>query len=312
MWAGVLGLCLSWVPLALASNITVTTFDDELNSDGDCSLREAVQASNHNMAVDGCPAGEEELVDVIELSAGVYPLALRGHPEDANLAGDIDIFGDLRIIGNSAFGSTIDGTGVSVGDQILDILTGNVELTDITLTGAQPSFGGQSVVQVGEDAELKMRRCVVSENHGTSGSFGILVHGDLEMFDSVISDNSAAAGAGIFCLAEAAVELTRTEISNNSVEYTGGAIDCSGGSLLVMNACTITGNRALFSGSGAGVITATHTEIRDSTISDNVSGLFGQTMAGGLWIKDDWVTIRSSIDACPRFADLYFTVQRPV
>ena len=40
-----------------AAVITVTTTADELNTDGDCSLREAVQAANGDVAVDGCPAG---------------------------------------------------------------------------------------------------------------------------------------------------------------------------------------------------------------------------------------------------------------
>jgi len=37
---------------ALAATITVNTTVDELNSDGDCSLREAIQAANTDAAVD--------------------------------------------------------------------------------------------------------------------------------------------------------------------------------------------------------------------------------------------------------------------
>jgi CSLREA domain-containing protein len=39
------------------ANITVTTQEDELNADGDCSLREAIEAANRDRAVDACPAG---------------------------------------------------------------------------------------------------------------------------------------------------------------------------------------------------------------------------------------------------------------
>lgn len=45
-------------PAAHAAFITVNTLDDELNNDGDCSLREAVQAANTNVAVDACRAGQ--------------------------------------------------------------------------------------------------------------------------------------------------------------------------------------------------------------------------------------------------------------
>ena len=54
--------------------ITVTTLADELNSDGDCALREAIQAANTNTAVDACPAGDV-LTDTITFSvAGTITL----------------------------------------------------------------------------------------------------------------------------------------------------------------------------------------------------------------------------------------------
>lgn len=42
---------------ASAATINVNTTDDELNVDGDCSLREAVRAAETDTAVDACAAG---------------------------------------------------------------------------------------------------------------------------------------------------------------------------------------------------------------------------------------------------------------
>jgi CSLREA domain-containing protein len=42
---------------ASAATINVNTKVDELNTDGDCALREAVMAANGDAAVDACPAG---------------------------------------------------------------------------------------------------------------------------------------------------------------------------------------------------------------------------------------------------------------
>lgn len=36
------------------ATINVNTTDDELNNDGDCSLREAIRAANTDTAVDAC------------------------------------------------------------------------------------------------------------------------------------------------------------------------------------------------------------------------------------------------------------------
>ena len=55
---------------AIAATITVTTLVDELNADGDCSLREAVRAANTNLAVDDCDAGQGDQTDTITVPAG--------------------------------------------------------------------------------------------------------------------------------------------------------------------------------------------------------------------------------------------------
>jgi CSLREA domain-containing protein len=50
---------------AQAASLMVTTEADELNTDGDCSLREAIEAANTNMAVDACVSGSSTEPDTI-------------------------------------------------------------------------------------------------------------------------------------------------------------------------------------------------------------------------------------------------------
>jgi len=45
------------VPHIVSATITVNTTDDELNTDGDCSLREAIRAANTNSTIDACAGG---------------------------------------------------------------------------------------------------------------------------------------------------------------------------------------------------------------------------------------------------------------
>ena len=61
---------------AHAAGIAVTTTADELNNDGECSLREAIQAANTNSVVDACVAGAGD--DTITLPAGTYTLTITG------------------------------------------------------------------------------------------------------------------------------------------------------------------------------------------------------------------------------------------
>lgn len=65
-------------PATAATTITVTTTSDELNTDGDCSLREALQAANSDRAVSGCPAGSGP--DAITIPAGTYTVSLASMP----------------------------------------------------------------------------------------------------------------------------------------------------------------------------------------------------------------------------------------
>lgn len=88
------------IPAAYAAALTVNTVDDELNSDGDCSLREAVQAANTDAAVDGCAAGSG--VDTITfapaLAGGTISLSIIGDttlgPTAFGITSNVSIVGD--------------------------------------------------------------------------------------------------------------------------------------------------------------------------------------------------------------------------
>ena len=79
-----------------AAAITVTTTVDELNTDGDCSLREAVRAANTNAAVDACAAGQNDQTDTITVPAGTYTLTVAGNDEVA-AGGDLDLRDNVAV-----------------------------------------------------------------------------------------------------------------------------------------------------------------------------------------------------------------------
>ncbi|MEJ2330883.1 MAG: CSLREA domain-containing protein [Gammaproteobacteria bacterium] len=73
--------------------IAVDTTVDDITVNGNCTLREAIEAANSDSAVDACPAGNGK--DTILLPAGVYSLTLSGNDEDSNNSGDLDLRSDL-------------------------------------------------------------------------------------------------------------------------------------------------------------------------------------------------------------------------
>ncbi len=87
-------------PAAAAAPIPVNTTVDELNADGDCSLREAIIAANWDGAVDACSAGGG--ADMINVPTGTYTLSLGGVSNDSGLDGDLDLSGSVTIAGSGA------------------------------------------------------------------------------------------------------------------------------------------------------------------------------------------------------------------
>ncbi len=154
--------------------IVVNTTTDEVNSDGDCSLREAIKAANTNAAVDACLTGSAVGTDIITLPAGTYALTITGINDALGLTGDLDIFDDLTINGAGAATTIIDGNGL--GDRIFDIFGNNIG-TGVTISGV--------TLQNGEAGEPSV---------GSGGA--IFTDRNLTILDSAFLGNEAGAFGG--------------------------------------------------------------------------------------------------------------------
>src|SRR6476661_4008268 len=145
--AATLLLC-SLASTASATTITPSTTTDDITNNGNCTLREAVQAANTNAAVDACPAGSSG-PDVIQLGTGSYELTLTGSREDNNATGDLDVKEPLTITGNGVGTTTIDAKS---NDRALDVAANAATtLQNLTLTnGAAPTDGNQATGGIGE------------------------------------------------------------------------------------------------------------------------------------------------------------------
>jgi CSLREA domain-containing protein len=188
------------------------------DANGDCSLRAAISEANAR-------AGD----DTITLPAGTYTQTLAG-ADNANAGGDWDIASNVTIIGADA-GSTIVQAATTAGtanDRVLQVVSGTVELRDLTLRHGRVSGSGGGVLNAGN---LTLERVVVTQN---------LVRGDL------------ATGGGIGN--DGTLNIQDSTISNNTAQgldfsFTGGT--ASGGGIangrhrtLTVSGSTLSGNRA--------------------------------------------------------------------
>lgn len=288
---GVVAVTAVFISPVFATDITVTTTDDEVNSDGDCSLREAVIAANGDTAVDACPAGNG--ADTIILPAGEFIFSLAGTSENAALTGDLDILDDLTIIGAGANDTYIDANGL---DRVFELYSSSqVRLVRLTARGGNSGgvAGGNTRLTNGTTLTLEFVRisdtavdtspAIYAINDSTLNIYtsriennltgGIYVQPDalLTVYNSSISGNIKADGdgGGIYSLGTAV--LVNSTLSNNSADSMGGAIRNSG--TLNLYSVTIAQNTVGISGAsfieGGGIFSSGTAVLRNSIVANN-------------------------------------------
>lgn len=239
---------------AQAANFKVTKTTDTADGtcDADCSLREAVIASNETAGT-----------DTITLPGGHYTLTRDGTFEDASATGDVDFTASAELIGAGARTTIIDGTGIDrdieiapfsevAARQALGQPAVDVSISGVTITGGQAPAG-----TMGGGISV------------TSGS------GSLDLTDSTVTGNnvpsskSLATGGGIYS-AGSLLTVTRSTISKNITDQ-GGGVAISGSTARFTND-TITQNKARTFGNGGGgvlVLGTSFVRFLNTTISDN-------------------------------------------
>lgn len=244
---------------AIASpQYTVTKTDD--SADGscsavDCSLREAISASN---AVPGA----------VLIPAGQYTLTLSAASgENANATGDLDIVQGIGIYGAGAAATIV--RGIQPGgnrERVFDVEPGNVSNRGITANFADLTIADASSVGPGgainangatSVAEHLALNGVVIRNNASTTNTGGGVHssGPTVIANSTFSGNTSSSDGGGLALNGSVI--TRSDVFNSTFANNSANSDFVGGGggirshtdLYVYNS-TFSGNQARHSGGG--------------------------------------------------------------
>lgn len=275
-----------------AATITVDTFTDEINANGECSLREAIINANANdtSGSTDCAAGVDTEVDTIQLSAGTYTLSITGRDENSAATGDLDITdvnvngtsGDALIIqGASTTGepvTIIDADGI---DRIFDIFN-PATLGDFS-TGP---FDGVTVAL--KDLKLvnglAQENTVAVDNQANGGAVFSWRFNSLTITNCVFENNKAVWDGKLGTLnGPDGLPDTADDIDERTLSGHGGAV-YSRGELTIQNSM-FSNNTAYTtydvnsdgiiegedekSGNGGGVFTAYPSTISNTTFSNN-------------------------------------------
>ncbi len=268
--------------------ITVNTTDDELNSDGDCSLREALRAANLDQVVSGCAAGSG--ADTVEVPAGTYVLTLSGANENEALTGDLDITSDVTISGVGADLTVIDG---NASDRIFEILADtNVSLSNLQITNGSVSndeIGGGMTTHYSSVVVLTALKVI-----SNSSNFGGGIHnaGVMSIANATVEDNQSNFGVNLWGHAGGIANTWELTISNSTIRNNHATL--SGGGILSSHKLTMTDtlieNNEASDGAGANVSSTamlTNVTIRNNQASGSFGG--GIHAQGGLRLVNSLV-----------------------
>lgn len=268
------------VTAAPTTTININTTTDELNFDGDCSLREAIRAANMDTAVDACPAGNG--TDTINVPTGTYNLTLTSGAEDAK--GDLDVQSNMLIQGTGAANTHIHG---QMGERVVEVNPGHqVTVAGVTISGGQDT-GGSAGGGILSQGNFTLEDSIVTDNTASSGG-GVWNSGVMTITRSLITnntDNGNAGGSGLGGSPDTLTTVIDSAITHNVTGHGGGGIYTYNGDFVLINSTVSDNLNTGTLSSGAGFyISGPSAELTliNSTVSGNISTATG---GGGIFVN---------------------------
>ncbi|MEP7358494.1 MAG: CSLREA domain-containing protein, partial [Anaerolineales bacterium] len=265
---------------AAGTTITVTTAVDDFTTNGNCSLREAIEAANTDAAVDNCPAGSG--ADTIRLPRQIYALTLTGSESATgtnNAFNDLDIVSDLTLrpvgcVGLGCFVTPIIQAGAGWSHRLLEVSGPYV----VTLSGLVLQNGAANTTGGGiynTEADLTLSGSAVYSSTADNNGGGIDNEGgSLTLINAIVQANGSQLGGGIYTtgtltLIASTVE-SNTAFNVGGIDLAGGALEITGGAIRRNTATNGPGGLSVAAGQQARL---TGVEISQNTATTGAGGL---------------------------------------
>lgn len=305
---------------AFAATLTVTTTADVLDdTDGVCSLREAIINSNDNKTVyENCSPDGAYGTNTIVIPEGDLCLSLEDTSlgdENGGKTGDLDILDSVTISGAGADRTFVGLCETFSGqERVFHVAKGadtvpSVTFEGITIqNGKTGANGGGLLVDI--DTTVVMKDVVFINNSSNNYGGAVYVNSAATFIlqDSLVIQNSAKIGGGVTSRStNSRTTLTSVLFSANEATESGGGLYVSdsstvdvsesffiyntagtnGGGFAVLSAnlsaqnITVTENTAVENGGGAYLDFSTFVTLENSTFSENLAS----TNGGGLYVN---------------------------
>lgn len=277
-------------------NVTKLTDTADGTCDADCSLREAISASNANPGAVLLPTGD-------------YTLSRSGS-DNVNSTGDLDLTTGMALYGQGAATRIIGLTN----ERVVDLDPGNTlghtfQLRDLTVRGggggAFFGFGAGINASSGStpgNEHLALNGVEVRNNTTQLAGGGVRANGPTVVINSTIADNTAASDGGGLSFggdANTRVDVAFSTISGNASTgaFSGGGGGIHSTSNTSIYNVTVSGNQARNNGGGILSTTASgRMNLIGVTISNNRADSDGANggLGGGIRIEGNFAFITNT------------------
>ena len=235
------------------------------NRNGVDSLRAAIQEAN---ALDG--------PDTIYLTSGTFTLSFDGFDDDNALRGDLDITGDVTIIGAGAENTIIDGGGI---DRVFDIFPdANVSISGVTIRNgtARNGAGIRNTGTLTIEDSIVENNIAEGEFDSVGGGIANSQGGNLTLSGVTVRNNTSEIHGGGLYSTDSTVTIIDSTFENNSTEMDGGGISVFNGSL-DMTGGAIRSNSADLAGGGlsmeSAIVSLTEVSVANNTATEEGGGI---------------------------------------
>jgi fibronectin-binding autotransporter adhesin len=203
--------------------------------------------------------------DVIKVPAGQFRFGLSGTGEDEAYRGDPDITDTVRIEGEDKSTTVVNAFEI---DRMFDIFAGFAEIRNLTIRNGQERIGAG--IRISEESDLLLRNLVVEKNiamnEGLGG--GIANAGTLAVIDSVVKENLARDGGGIYLSDDNYATFGSSLVVENVASFAGGGVFIRPGAKLFIQFGAIGNNNSDGFGGGIsnfGILRADSAKVADNT-----------------------------------------------
>jgi CSLREA domain-containing protein len=276
------------VTTALRYQVTKVQDSADGACNADCSLREAIGASN---AAPGA----------VLVPAGTYVLALIG-VDDQNVSGDLDVLASVSVYGAGPGKTVVSGNTFDRAFHVNpDDFGMTALLADLTVTGGLPGGPGGGVLVAGRLAYFTLLNVDVVGNEATGDGGGLRTTVGGQVIGSAFRNNRASANGGGLAAQPASssqivVDVRDSTFNGNRSTFAGGG----GGGLassvqVTLTHTTVSGNRATFRGGGIHLFGSGSVELHGVTLANNQSDA-ATAQGGGVYLTTSGaLTVRNSV-----------------